>query len=68
MKESNKKRKLQHKTPVAAYIRIYVSNEDEKKTTFFNVMDKAKLCVDENISSVSIYTLLNKALGIGCGL
>ena len=61
MKERNKKRKLQEKTPMAANIRIYVSNEDEK-TTFFNKMDKAKLCVDEKISSVSNYTLLNKAL------
>ena len=61
MKERNKKRKLQEKTPMAANIRIYVSNEDER-TTFFNKMDKAKLCVDEKISSVSNNTLLNKAL------
>ena len=43
MKERNKKWKLQEKTPMAANIRIYVSNEDEK-TTFFNKMDKAN-CV-----------------------
>ena len=46
MKEKNTKRKLQDKTPLAANIRIYVSNEDER-TTFFNKMGKAKLCVDE---------------------
>ena len=28
----------------------------------FNNMDKAKLCVDEKISSVSNLTVLNKAL------
>ena len=61
MKERNKKRKLQDKQPVAANIRIYVSNEDEKQA-FFNKMDKAKLCVDEKISSVSNLAVLNKAL------
>lgn len=63
MKERNKKRKLQEKTLVSGNIRIYVSSEDEKKA-FFNKLDKAKLCMDEKISSVSNYSVITKALDL----
>ena len=39
-----------------------MSNQEEK-TEFMNKVDRAKLCVNEKISSVSNYEILNKVLG-----
>ena len=61
MKERNKRRKLQEKIPVSGNIKIYVPSDNEK-TAFFNKLDKAKLCMDEKISSVSNYSVLTKVL------
>ena len=48
---------------MAGNVKFYVSSQDEKNS-FFNKMDKAKLSLNEKISSVSNYELLNKALDI----
>ena len=61
MKERHKRRKLQEKVPVSGNIRIYVPSDNEK-TAFFNKLVKAKLCMDEKISSVSNYSVLTKVL------
>ena len=66
MKERNKRRKLQEKVPVSGNIRIYVPS-DNKKTTFFNKLDKAKLCMDEKISSASNYSVMTKVLDVFLG-
>ena len=61
MKEMNKKRKLQETPIISGSLKYYVSNQQEK-TEFMNKVDKAKLCVNENISNVSNYEILNNAL------
>lgn len=61
MQERNKRRKLQEKIPVSGNIKIYVPSDNEE-TAFFNKLDKAKLCMDEKISSVSNYSVLTKVL------
>ncbi len=63
MREGNKKRKSSEKCAVSGNIRCYVQNESDK-TALFNKLDAAKLCVDEKISSVSNYAIINKALDL----
>lgn len=52
---------MQEKQLVTGSIKIYLDNEQEK-TNFFNKLDKAKLCVNEKITSVSNYAVLSKVL------
>ena len=61
MKELNKKRKLQESPIISGTLKFYVSNQEEK-TNFMNKVNKAKLCVNEKISNVSNYEILNNAL------
>ena len=61
MKEMNKKRKLQETPIISVSLKYYVSNQEEKPE-FMNKVDKAKLCVNEKISKVSKYEILNNAL------
>ena len=61
MKEMNKKRKLQDAPIISGSLKYYVSNQEEK-TEFINKVDRAKICVNEKLSIVSNYEMLNKVL------
>ena len=57
----NKKRKLRDAPIISGSLKYYVSNQEEK-SEFMNKVDRAKLCVNEKIFSVSNYEILNKVL------
>ena len=62
MKIRNEKRKLKETPLISGNIRFYVNSEEEK-TGVYNLVDSAKLLLNEKIANVSNFQILHEVFG-----
>jgi hypothetical protein len=62
MKIRNEKRKLKESPSISGNIRFY-ANSEEEKTGVYNLIDSAKLLLNEKIASVSNFQILKEVFG-----